>query len=418
MFTQAELFAKALLIEKPWFVDKIEFDQGKGRLDITIDFERGSMFLFEDKSLSINGYFKAYDTTEKTWRHLNFFQYECYLHARIPRIDAGNGVIRQVKAPWEGLSNGFTLLFESFMLELVKLMPVHQVSGLLGVPDQKIWRTTKVYTDIARMKADYSMVKEVGVDETAARRGHDYVSLFVDLEERKTIFITEGRSNETVKRFCEDLEEHKGNPMQVEQVSCDMSPAFIKGIGENFPQAAIVFDRFHVIKVINEAVDRVRKEEVKTNPILRKSKYLFLSNKNNLNEVQKERLDDIRFSKLNIKTVKAYHIKESFQQIYDTKTVDDFEKLLKKWYYWATHSKLGPIIQAAKTIKRHWHGIINWIFKKLNNGILEGFNSLFQAAKAKARGYRRFDTISTIIYLLTGKLDFSSINPYCNTHSK
>jgi transposase len=147
--------------------------------------------------------------------------------------------------------------------------------------------------------------------------------------------------------------------MQVEQVSCDMSPAFIKGIGENFPQAAIVFDRFHVIKVINEAVDKVRKEEVKTNPILRKSKYLFLSNKNNLNEVQKERLDDIRFSKLNIKTVKAYHIKESFQQIYDTKTVDDFEKLLKKWYYWATHSKLGPIIQAAKTIKRHWHGIIN-----------------------------------------------------------
>ncbi len=101
--------------------------------------------------------------------------------------------------------------------------------------------------------------------------------------------------------------------------------------------------------------------------------------------------------KLNIKTVKAYHIKESFQQIYDTKTVDDFEELLKKWYYWATHSKLGPIIQADKTIKRHWHGIINWIFKKLNNGILEGFNSLFQAAKAKARGYRRFDTISTII---------------------
>lgn len=304
------------------------------------------------------------------------------------------------------------------MLELVKLMPVHQVSGLLGVPDQKIWRTTKMYAVIIRMKADYSMVKEVGVDETTARRGHDYVSLFVDLEERKTIFITEGRSNETVKRFCEDLEEHKGNPMQVEQVSCDMSPAFIKGIGENFPQAAIVFDRFHVIKVINEAVDKVRKEEVKTNPILRKSKYLFLSNKNNLNEMQKVRLDDIRFSKLNIKTVKAYHIKESFQQIYDTKTVDDFEKLLKKWYYWATHSKLGPIIQAAKTIKRHWHGIINWIFKKLNNGILEGFNSLFQAAKAKARGYRRFDTISTIIYLLTGKLDFSSINPYCNTHSK
>ena len=111
MLTQKDLFAKALLVEKPWFVHDINFDQNAGKLEIWIDFERGSSFYYEDKELGIKGHFKAYDTTEKTWRHLNFFQYQCYLHAWIPRVDLGNGKIRQVQAPWEGHAPGFTLLF-------------------------------------------------------------------------------------------------------------------------------------------------------------------------------------------------------------------------------------------------------------------------------------------------------------------
>jgi transposase len=418
MLTQEDLFAKALMVEKPWFVDKVQFDQEGGKLEIWIDFERGSTFYYEDKELGIKGNFKAYDTSQKTWRHLNFFQYQCYLHAWIPRVDIGDGKVRQAQAPWEGHAAGFTLLLEALILELVRVMPVHQVCQLLGVYDEKLWKMIKAYTETARAYEDFSSVKVVGMDEKAVRKGHDYVSLFVDMEEKRTIFVTEGRDNEVVADFVNDLKAHNGNAEKISQISCDMSPAFILGVEENLPNADIVFDRFHVTKVINDAVDKVRKAEVTKNPILKNSKYIFLKNRDNLSEWQKQRLEEIKLSKLNLKTMKALNIREAFQQIYDASSVEIFDKLLRKWYFWATHSRIKPIIEAAYTIQRHWYGVVNWIFYKISNGILEGFNSIFQAAKAKARGYKRTDIIKAIIYLLTGKLDFNKINPYYVTHSK
>ena len=163
-------------------------------------------------------------------------------------------------------------------------MPVHQVSQLLEVYDSRLWKMIKVYTDTARACEDFSSVKVVGVDEKAVRKGHDYVSLFVDLEEKRTIFVTEGRDNEVVVDFVDDLIAHNGNADQISQISCDMSPAFILGVEENLPNAEIVFDRFHVTKGINEAVDKVRKAEVANNPILKNSKYIFLKKRGNLSE--------------------------------------------------------------------------------------------------------------------------------------
>ena len=418
MLSQKDLFAKALMVEKPWYIHEIQFDQQVGKLEIWIDFERGSTFYYEDKELGVKGEFKAYDTTQKTWRHLNFFQYQCYLHAWIPRVDLGDGKVRQVSAPWEGHTAGFTLLFEALILELVKVMPVHQVSQIMKTYDKKLWDMIKAYTEKARAEEDFSEVSVVGVDETAVRRGHDYVTLFVDLEEKRTIFVTDGRDHSVVGEFVGDLIEHNGVAENVTQVSCDMSPAFIKGVEDNLPDAAVVFDRFHVTKVINEAVDKVRKAEVGQNPILKNSRYLFLKNRDRLTRYQREQLETIQLSGLNLKTMKALNIREAFQQIYQAPTPQLFDKLLRKWYFWATHSRIEPIKEAAYTIQRHWEGVVNWIDYKISNGILEGFNSIFQAAKNKARGYQRSDTIKAIIYLLTGKLDFSKINPYYVTHSK
>jgi len=417
MFTQNDLFAKALLIEKPWFVEEVKFDLAAGKLEIWIDFERGSTFYFEDEELGIKGQFKAYDTTCKTWRHLNFFQYQCLLHAWVPRVDLGNGKFRQVQTPWEGHAIGFTLLFEALILELVKLMPVHNVCELFGINDNKVWTMIKAYTTKARAEEDYSGVEVVGFDETSVRKNHDYVSLGVDLVEKKTIFVTEGKDSKVIADFVQDLIAHGGLPENIKQVSCDMSPAFIKGVEENLPKADIVFDRFHVTKVINEAVDKVRRSEVANNPILRSTRYIFLKNRENLTGYQQRQLEGIRLSGLNLKTMKALNIREAFQQIYQAFTPEMFVKLLRKWYFWATHSRIEPIKEAAYTIARHWKGIVSWINYKISNGILEGFNSIFQAAKAKARGYQRFDSIKAIIYLLTGKLDFSKINPYYVTHS-
>jgi transposase len=114
---------------------------------------------------------------------------------------------------------------------------------------------------------------------------------------------------------------------------------------------------------------------------------------------------------MNIKSLKALLIRESFQEIYQAGTVVSFESLLKKRYFWATHCRLEPIKQAAYTIKRHWDGVVSWKRSQITNGILEGLNSLIQAAKAKARGFRTFKCFRLIAFLITGKLNFNLINP-------
>lgn len=415
--TQEELFATAIRVCEPWKITTINLDIQSGELNIEIDFAKGSVFEYIDEQTGIKGSYKAFDTTLKTWRHMNFFQYRCFLHARVPRVDLENGKIKQVKTPWEGAVSGFTLLFEAFIIQLVKVMPVHQVCEIVGSYDAKLWNILKSYTEQAREQSDYSQVTKVGVDETAARRGHDYVSLFVDLEEKKTIFVTQGKGSETVVEFVKDLKAHGGDAQKIENVTCDMSPAFIKGVSENLPNAEIVFDKFHIIKIINEAVDEVRREEVKTNPLLKESRYVFLKNKTNFTQKQKQKYEEIKMSKLNIKTFRAMQIREAFQQLYCSEDTSTFEGLLNKWYFWATHCKIPQIVDVAKTIKRHWSGIVSWAKNQLTNGILEGFNSLFQAAKAKARGYKKTETIKAVIYILTGKLDFSKINHFCTTHS-
>ncbi len=414
--TQEELFAAAIGVSKPWAIKSISLDIEQGELNIEVDFTKGSLFEYVDPETGEISHHKAYDTTTKRWRHMNFFQYRCYLNARIPRIKL-NGKVKQVKAPWEGNTSGFTMLFEALILQLAKALPVHQISQIIGSYDAKIWGILESYTEKVREQSDYSQVEEIGIDETSSRRGHNYVTLFVDLKQKQTIFVTEGKGSKTVAEFVDDFEKHRGKADNIKYVSSDMSPAFIKGVGEKLPKAELVFDKFHIIKIINEAIDSVRKEESKNNPILKNSKYVFLKNRNNFTTKQKEKYEEIKLSKLNIKTFKAMQIREAFQQLYQTNDKYQFENLLKKWYFWATHSRIPQMVEVARTIKAHKQGVVNWAQKNINNGILEGFNSIFQAAKAKARGYKKIKTIMTVIYILTGKLDFSTINPYCSTHT-
>lgn len=198
--------------------------------------------------------------------------------------------------------------------------------------------------------ADYSTVKRLCVDETDAKRGYDYVSLFVDLNEMKAIFVTDHRGSETVGDFTRDLQQHQGKPEEIKEFACDMSPAFIKGINEQLPEAEIVFDHFHVVKIINQAVDNVRRQEAATNPLLRSTRYILLKNRRNHTCRQTEMINQLSLSSLNLKTVRAYPMEEAFQQIYMEKDPQIFLKLLRKWYFWATHSKLEPMKQAAYTI--------------------------------------------------------------------
>ncbi len=406
-----ELFQLALNITAPWFVSDLKFDAESKRLDVYIDFKKGSTFDYIDleNNTTISN-LKAYDTKDKTWRHLNFFEHECYLHTRVPRVKLPDGKTKLIKTPWEGLSNGFTLLFEALLLQLCQAMPVNKVAKITKTSDDKLWNMCERYIDNTREYEDFENIDAIGLDETSRAKGHEYITLFVDLKKRRTIFITEGKDNTTVKRFAEDFKEHNGDINNIKNVSCDMSPAFIKGVKENLSEAEITFDKFHIIKIINEAVNSVRKQEVATNNILKGTKYIWLKNYDNLTKKQKEQLAELTMSNMNIKTMRAYNIRQSFQDIYHANTTEEFLEYLNKWYYWATHSKLEPMVKAAKTIKRHWNGIVKWYESKINNGILEGLNSVIQAAKSKARGYKTFKNYKIIIYLLTGKLDFSLVN--------
>src|SRR6056297_403171 len=386
------LFAVALGITPPWEVERIEVSKENKRLDMKISFSRGASFACPVCGAAA----PAYDSKEKTWRHLNFFQYDAYLTARVPRVkcpNAGCGV-KQVPVPWARSDSGFTLLFEALVMTLVREMPVKVAADLLGEHDTRIWRVI-----------DHSNVRRVGMDETSARRGQDYVTLFFDMDQRRLLFGTEGKDHETVKTFTEDLRAHNGAAENITDASLDMSKAFIKGVRETLTNAEITFDQFHLIKHMNDALSKVRAEEAKLFPEqMQGSRYAFLKNPENLTEKQDETLT--RLCNYRLKTARAYLLKLALQDVYLAPTREDGEGRLKSWYNWAIRSQIDQVKKVAKTVKNHWNGILAWFDSTLTNGFIEAINGLIQSAKRRARGYRSTKNLINMAYLIAGNLDF------------
>ena len=394
------LMQMALGLTPPWMVVGSTFYGKAHRLDVQIDFPSGSRFSCPTCG---GADCPAYDTEQMTWRHLNFFQHEAYLNARVPRVRCEKCGIKKAHVPWARPDSGFTLLFEAMVMAMVSAMPVKAVARMVNEHDTKLWRVVHHYVDEARTRINASGVTKLAVDETAARRGHDYISLFVDIDRARVLFATEGKDAATVAAFADDFAAHGGDPGAVSEVCIDMSPAFIKGVGESLPNAEITFDKFHAVKIINDAVDEVRRAEQKSQDLLRGTRSIWLRNPKNLSERQKATLEALPTRHL--KTARAYQIRLAFQEFYQQPSPELALAFLKKWYFWATHSRLKPIIDAAKTMKRHWNGILRWFDSKIANGLIEGINSLVQAAKAKARGYRSTRNLKAMVYLLAGKLD-------------
>lgn len=405
------LFGIALGITPPWEVTAVAFSKESNRLDITIDFQRGATFACPVCGSPA----PAYDTTEKEWRHLNFFQYEAYLHARVPRVNCPNEGcgVKQVTVPWARAGSGFTLLFEALVMAMCRDLPVKVMSRLFTVTDTRLWRVIQAYVDKARAAEDYSDVTRIGADETFAKRGRDdnFVTFFFDLDKRKLLFGTKGKDNETVKRFVADLEAHGGDPEKVTDAAIDMSKAFIKGVKEQLPNAVVTFDPFHVIKLMNDKLAKIRADEARLFPaILKKSRYLFLKNPENLSESEEQRLDAIIASQ-NLKSSEAYLHKLNLQNVYFAESRTGAENLLTRWHRKAAKSSIHLIRNMAETVKEHWNGILSHFESKLTSGFLEGINSLIQSAKTRARGYRNLDNMIAIAYVIAGKLNFKSVHP-------
>jgi len=406
------LFTAALGLMPPWYVLDIQFDPVRGRIDFRVGFSAGSRFGCPSCGAAEQ---KVHDTRPRTWRHLNFFQYQAFVHADLPRVRCAScGKTRQVPAPWARPGSGFSMLMEALLVVLAKQMPVRAVAQMLDLSEGQIWRVLDHYVHSARQREDFSGVSRIGLDETAAKRGHNYISLFHDLSARRLLFACEGRDKSVVASFVDDLQAHGGHPEHIDAICIDMSKSYVAGIEEFLPDAEITFDPFHVMAIVNKAVDQVRRQEVKAEPVLKKTRYLWLRNEASWSKRQQERFASLPKSRL--KTARAWQIKTTLQEIYQhSQTITEAENALHRWYNWAIRSRLEPIKEAARTIRRHWQGILSWFDGYLNNGGVEGANSLIQAAKARARGYGSSRHLITMAYLVAGKLTHLPAPPFVTT---
>lgn len=397
-------FEDLLHIPEPWFIEKVGFSVEKKQLDVYVKFRKRALFPCSGCGALNQQVFDVADK-DRTWRHLNFFEYPCYIHAELPRTYCGTcNTIKRVNVPWAVKSKSyFTLHFDSLIMTLAKDMPMNAIARLMNEHDTRLWRILHYYVDHAIKTQDLSHVTRISVDETSSKRGHNYVSIFMDADQKNVICVTKGKDSDTLRVCKEHLEAHHGNVDNVEELCMDMSPAFIKGAEENFPKASVTFDKFHVIKSVNEAVDKVRRTERKSCADLKDTRYIWLKNEENLTRNQKQLLDKLKDCELD--TAKAYRMKVCLQEIFRY-PAQIAPMVLKDWINWGLRCRLEPMVEVAKMLQKHYDGVIQWFTSKLNNGLLEGINSLFQAAKRKARGYRSNKNIVAMIYLIAGKLNF------------
>jgi transposase len=398
----SELFQRALGLEEPWQVVDVRFDAEQRRLDLRIDFPKGARFRCPECG---RAGCKVHDTEEKTWRHLDFFQHQAYLSARVPRVDCPEHGVRQVTLPWARERSGFTLLFEALVMALVKEMPVAPLAALVGEDDMRIWRIVHYYVDEAVEAQDLSGTEHLGIDDTSFRRGQDYVSVFCDLDpgERRAVFVTEGRDQQTVEQFAGFLKTHGGDPKNITEVCQDMSEAYLAGVLKHLQSAEITFDRYHIKQQLNKAIDEVRRAESKQHKeLLKNTRYLWLKRPKNLTAKQLDWLDELLAQPL--KTVRAYEQAVKFATFYEL-DADAAEEYLRRWMAEAKDTELEPLVHFAEMLEEYWLGVIRWHHSKVSNGLLEGLNSLIQAAKRRARGYRSARNYKAMIYLVAGKLN-------------
>jgi len=412
--TPERLFHELLGLGLNWEVIESRFERENGTVCLAI---RETDRLWESVRCPADGSrVSCYDHTEAlTWRHLNVFEHRCEITCRLPRGKCPQcGHVFRVRPPWEGLSTHFTKEFEAFALLLMREMPVSKVAEVVGETDTRLWRMLFRQVDAAYAEADFSQVCCVGVDEMSVRKGHEYVSVFADLLRKRALFATEGKDHTVWLDFVAALEKHNGHRHALTQVSMDMSPAYQKGVQETCRNAQVVFDKFHVIRHANQAVDEVRRAEVRLGgpgvwEALRRSQWLWRKNPEHLTDQEQARLAKIQ--QKNLRTAKAYQMRLVLQDIYRSPAVATARRRFRIWCRWVRwvarqqpQNLLRAMVKVAEMIEHHLAGILAHWKWGVTNAFMEGLNSVFSATKRKARGYRSTTHLITMLYFVAGKL--------------
>src|SRR5574337_1047334 len=373
------LFTQALGLTTPWRVVNVDFRQSEGVIVFQID--NTAQRLTCPACGAIDQ--PVHDRLSRSWRHLNFFQYQAVLQARVPRV-------------------GCTVC---------EKMPVLAVARLLGVSDDRVWRVLDHYVKQARDQEDYSTVRRISADERSARRGQRYVTMFCDAEERRLLFATPGKNAATFAAFTDDLVAHGGDAHAIIDVSLDLGLAYQAGAREHCPNAVVSFDPFHVIALGNEAMDQVRRAEVKHETDLKGCRWGTLKDAANWTTAQITQMHWLQRSSSS--PARAWRLKERLREVF-AQHVDlaDTETLLRRWISWAKRCRLAPFKRLAGTVQKHLAGIVEHFRSGLNNGFAEAINGRIQAAKARAKGYGTDEHLITISYLVCAKFKHLPKNPW------
>lgn len=403
----SQLFSVALGLTDPWYVKEVRFIEtettNKRELHIEIDFRKGSKFTCHINGCSYTD-LAVHDTRLKTWRHMNFFEHRCYIHARVPRVDCPYHAVHMVETPWARQGTGFTLLMEAYLVELASVLSVRAIAELVGTTDTKIWRVVGHYVSQARERQDLSTVRSLGVDEYS-HRGQQFLTIFIDhnQESPRVIGCEDGRSKATIERFTERFTKQQGNPEEIRVVTCDMAASYPSVIASSYPQAKMVIDKFHVIKNANMVVDEVRRREAREKGQLKGTRYIWLKNKDHLNAEQMKTFKKI--NKMNLRTVKAYQMKIALQDMYRAENREEAKLSMDELCSWIMHSTIWEMKRIAKMLRKHQAAILNYFDYRITNAVLEGMNSVIALVKRRARGFRNMEYFKTMIFLSCGKLD-------------
>lgn len=399
-----DVFALGLGLSAPWRLlsQRLDMDSNPFALSLEVGAERGAKY----PCPTCGAMCPAHDFEEMTWRHLNFFQHYCYIAARVPRVKCKDHGIHRTNVPWSRPGSGFTLLFEQVVVSLAREMPVNAVARFVGVTDKRIWRIIRHYVFTAMAGLDLSNVHGIALDETACKRGHNYVTVFLDMDRdtRPVIFAVPGKGKECLRDFAAFLEDHKGKVDNVIEVVCDMSPAFIAAVCNEFPIAALTVDWFHVVQLFTKGMDDVRKLEARKEALPEGTRWATLKGlETRRTDTQKAALQEL-FNR-GLATATAFRVKEMLRWVREADTkqgarwrATNFLRVARELV--AEGSLFAPMRKALNTFEEHLPRILRRWESLLSNARLESLNGLFQAARAKARGYRNVEYFISMIYLI------------------
>ena len=390
-------------LDEDWSVDAVTFDPSGKRVVINISFAGSKRMCASCSELCP----QADLAPERKWRHLDTMQFATEIHARVPRTKCSDCGVKTIAVPWAGKHSRFTLLFEVFAIEvLCACANVSRAAGLLGLSWDAMHSIIERAVERGLDRRSLDNIEHVGVDEKSFGKGHSYVSVMTDIDHRRVLEVVPERTIEATDKLWETLTDTQKS--EVKSVSMDMWQAFMTSASKNVPDAEIVHDKFHIAKYLAEAVDKVRRAENKSlnadgDQTLKGTRQMWLYNMENLDEDRWEQL--MQLQRADLKTGRAWAIKENFRYFWDYKYAGNAAKFFKKWYAWAIRSRLDPIKKVAKMLKGHLDGLLSYFRHRVTNATAEGFNSRIQSIKSAARGFRNFQNYRLRILFYCGKLD-------------